>query len=114
LENITNLDNIRTRDGWHPIGRDQVALVVCNCRSFRTCEPRFDAGVYKLRSSFGFFPEFGHDHGMWWYLEQEAEHMSYSDEQKLRGSIGFPVPIMIFVFSKNAAGSSSLQHTYPH
>ena len=51
---------------------------------------------------------------MWWYLEQEAEYMSYSDEQKIRGSIGFPVPIMIFVFSKNAAGSSSLQQKYPH
>lgn len=112
LETITNLDNIRTRDGWHPIGRDQVALVVCNCRSFRTCEPRFNSNAYKLRSSYGFFPEFSHAHGMWWYLEQEAEYMSYSSDEKIRGSIGFPVPIMIFVFAKDT-GSSSLQTNIP-
>jgi hypothetical protein len=50
---------------------------------------------------------------MWWYLEQEAEYMSYSSEEKIRGSIGFPVPIMIFVFAKDT-GSSSLQQKYPH
>ena len=97
LEVITDLDQVRNRDGWHKF-KAGAALVQANGRSLRSPEPRFDATVYVLRTTYGFFPDTGHRNGNWWQLELDAK---YTDpEYDIRLVIGYAVPILVQVYSK--------------
>ena len=96
LEIITELDQCRNRDGWHKLQRG-ATLVQTNGRTLHSCEPRFDASSRNLRSSFGFFPEIGHDNGQWWQLESHVKYTEVENSTDL--PIGYAVPILVQIFS---------------
>ena len=72
VELISILDHSPT-DGWRKAFEGGIMLVQSNGRSLRTCEPKFDAQIYKFRSSFGLFSDNQHESGNWWRLADQIE-----------------------------------------
>ena len=108
LETITWLDQLRTRDGWHPT-RSNIALVETNCRRLRTCEPRLDAQRYKWRSVYAMFPEHTHAHGPWYQLE---DHVLFTDPSYDSKAVCMPpIPVCVLVFHDEAAPPPTINKT---
>ena len=106
MEMITALDQARGRDGWHYVLGD-IASAWINGRALTTCEPRYSSDLWKFRSSFGYFPACVHTHGSWWQLES---YVSYLQSPNTRKSIGYPVPVLIIIFHKEAPTSEPIEN----
>lgn len=96
---ITTLESVSEREGWRSISASSIAYCALQARSLRSCEPRFALDQFRYRSTYAYFPELPHDHGMWWCIEHEAEFASPARSAWLRVSLGFAVPILIHIFT---------------
>ena len=107
LEVITELDQCRNRDGWHKV-TDGAALVQANGRSLKSCEPRFEVGAYRWRSTYGLFPESTHPAGSWWQLEDKAKYTEPEYDMNL--PIGYAVPILVQIFHKEVEAARPIEN----
>jgi Reverse transcriptase (RNA-dependent DNA polymerase) len=115
LAAVTQFNDLRDRDGWHMVNGTAI-LVISNCNSLRTCEPRHPASAFPFRSTVGFFPDSPHNHGQYWRLEHSGRWETYTNPLHIRGFIGYRVPVLIHVFHPAAGtttGSSSTRKIVP-
>ena len=90
---ITELDSIRSANGWHWIWENTTAaLVSTNSRYVRTSEPRFAAADYAIRDAYALFEDHAHDCGNWWQILAQ-------DDALTTVAIGYPVSLLIIVFT---------------
>jgi hypothetical protein len=98
---IQALDAVKLRDGWNRFGQGTTlipCLIISNARALRTCEPRYDASAYPLRSTYAYFPDYQHPAGEWWQLEDKFDVRPPEHEQQMRLIIGYPISILVHVF----------------
>ena len=81
------LEHLSRGTGWAQVAGNP-ALVQFNARYLRTCEPRYDAFAFPLRSTFAFSPDYQHPSGEWWQLEDKFDEQTGSWKVVLVGVEG--------------------------